>query len=268
MASSRVVSQSDVGWRDLPAKVRAAPMSRREGESKILSKAKKDRGALVPRSIPVCLIAKAILALMNTSVKSWDENKGVSSMTTEFDNDVLTTMRGMFPSNKTYRFQVHTNSTISSSGAGVVQVASPANPAVVTYAEWSALAALFDECKLIRSQLGLTSSSLVASKAIPLWIAFDHVTSTAVGTGFGNVQRLAGSKCINSLWMNGGGGRHIQSTSIAGTRLYASTASTTSTSSDIGLNGQWDISGQDNTTNSVVVAYGDVCNVISFRNRA
>jgi hypothetical protein len=138
---------------------------------------------------------------------------------------------------------------------------------VSTYSEWAALAALFDECKLLHSRMGITSSALL-TKAIPLWIAFDHVTSTGSGIGFGNVQRLAGSRCVQSNNMDHGSARHVQSVRIAGNRLYATTALPTSTTADIGMNGQWDVSGQDSSAASTVAFYYDVENIVSFRNRA
>lgn len=222
----------------------------------------------VPSSVAVCPVTQAIAALNNNSTKVVSETKLGTTCKVVYNTEVLATLRGLFPSTKPYRFQIHTNSTVTSSGAGVVQVASPASPAVVTYLEWSALSALFDECRLLKSTLGITSASIQSNKAIPLWIAFDHITSTAVGVGFGNVQRLAESECVNSLWMTGGSGRFRKSCQIASNRLFALTSSTTSTTSDIGLNGQWDISGQDATAIGVIVVYADVMNVVEFRNRA
>jgi len=230
--------------------------SRRSDDSKLI------------KEIALCPIMSAIQSLYNNSTKLVSETKLGTSVKIVFNPEVLTTLRGLFPSTRSYMFQIHTSSTISSSGAGVVSVASPANPAVVTYSEWAALAALFDECRLVKSSLGLTSSAFAANKAIPLHIAFDHITSTAAGVGFGNVQRLAESVVINSLFMKGGSGRFRKKALIARTRLFATTTLPTSTTSDVGLNGQWDISGQDSTTNSVVVCYGDVENVVQFRNRA
>jgi len=222
----------------------------------------------ISKQIVICPVMQAIQSLYNNSTRLVSETKLGTSVKIVFNPEVLATLRGLFPSTRTYGFQIHASATISSSGAGVVQVASPASPAVVTYSEWAALAALFDECVLLRSTLGLTSAYNTTARAIPLHIAFDHVTSTAVGAGFGNVQRLAESRVINSLLMPGGSGRWRKSISIARTRLFALTSSPTSTTSDIGMNGQWDISGQDTTANSVVVAYADVENVVQFRNRA
>jgi hypothetical protein len=222
----------------------------------------------LPSSVVLCPISNAIAALYNNSTKVVSESKLGSTSKIVFNTEVLATLRGLFPSTKTYRFQIHTTSAIVSSGVGLVQVANPANPAIATYSEWAALAALFDECKLISSTLGLTASGLTAAKPVPLWIGFDHITSTAVGVGFGNVQRLAESHAVHSVLMDAGSGRHRQHMKISPTRLFALTSTPISTTSDIGLNGQWDISGQDNTTFAVVVSYSDVENVVAFRNRA
>jgi hypothetical protein len=209
----------------------------------------------------------AISALQNNSTVLVSECKTGSTKTISYNADVLAMLRGMFPSDKSYRFQIHANATITSSGAGVVQNGSPASPNVATYSEWAALAALFDECKLVKSTLGVTSSGLL-TKPIPLWIAFDRVTSTGTGVGFGNVQRLAQSKAIQSNNMDRGSARHTQRVSISPLRLFATTLLPTSTSSDIGMNGQWDISGQDSTAISTIVCYLDIENVVVFRNRA
>jgi hypothetical protein len=221
----------------------------------------------IPQVLAVCPIQTALLALHNNSTKVVSETKTGSITSIVFNQEVLTTLRGLFPSTKRYRFQIHANNTYSSSSGGVVQIANAASPTVSTYSEWAALSALFDECKLVSSRMGITSSGLL-TKPIPLWCAFDHVTSTGSGVGFGNVQRLAGSRAVQSNSMDRGSARHVQSVRIASSRLYATTAIPTSTSADIGMNGQWDISGQDSTVISTVVFYFDVENVVSFRNRA
>jgi hypothetical protein len=212
-------------------------------------------------------VSMAVSALKNNSTTLISECKTGSLKTISYNADVLATLRGLFKSDKTYRFQIHANNTYSSSVGGVVQIGFAANPGVTTFSEWTALAALFDECKLQRSTLGITSSGLL-TKPIPLWIAFDHVTTTGSGVGFGNVQRLAGSQAVQSNNMNGGSARHVQSANISGIRAFGPTSVPTSTAVDVGMNGQWDISGQDSTAISTVVFYADMMNVVVFRNRA
>jgi hypothetical protein len=212
-------------------------------------------------------VLMAVAALKNNSTTLISECKTGSVKTISFNADVLATLRSLFPSDKTYRFQIHANNTYSSSVGGVVQIGFAANPGVTTFSEWTALAALFDECKLQRSKLGITSSGLL-TKPIPLWIAFDHITTTGSGVGFGNVQRLAGSSAVQSNNMNGGSARHTQSASVSPSRAFGPTSIPISTSVDVGLNGQWDISGQDSTAVSTVVFYADMMNVVVFRNRA
>jgi hypothetical protein len=220
-------------------------------------------------SVKSCPIATALAALNNNSTKVVSETKLGTSTKVVFNTEVLATLRGLFPSNKTYRFQIHAYGTITSSAGGVIGTAVSSSPLVITYSEWAALSALFDECKLLTTKLGITSSALPANKAVPLWIAYDHVTSSGVAPGFGNVQRLAESKAINSLFMDGGSGRHMQSAHIAPSRLYAGTsAPIVSAGFDCGMNGQWDIVGQDTTGNSLPVGYYDIEHVVSFRNRA
>jgi hypothetical protein len=219
------------------------------------------------RSVSDDRVLIAVAALKNNSTTLISECKTGSLKTISYNADVLAVMRSLFKSDKTYRFQLHANNTFSSSGGGVVQIGFASNPGVTTFSEWTALAALFDECKLQRSTLGITSSGLL-TKPIPLWIAYDHSTSTGSGVGFGNVQRLAESKAVQSNNMNGGSARHVQSANISGTRVYGPTSGPTSAAVDVGLNGQWDISGQDSTAVSTVVFYADISNIVSFRNRA
>jgi len=244
--------------------------NRKKPSSKKSVKSSASASTVVELPAPVLIdrVAVAVATLRNNSTVLVSETKSGSTKSISYNADVLAAMRGMFPSNKTYRFLIHANVTIGSTGAGVVQVAFTSNPSVLTYSEWSALSALFDECRLRSSQVGVTSAAIVANKAVPLFLAYDHVTSTGTGVGFGNVQRLAGSVVFNSLFMNGGSGRHTQSTKIASSRAYSPTATPTSTVVDSGMNGQWDLSGQDTTANSVTVGYADVSNVVEFRNRA
>jgi hypothetical protein len=222
----------------------------------------------IPPFVVESRVAQALASLHANSTKVVSETKNGMSTQIIFNPEVLATLRGMFPASRTYAFQIHAYGLLQSTGAGVIQLAYAVNPGVLSYSEWSALSALFDECRLKRTTVGLTSASLPANKAVPLWISFDHTTSTGVGIGYGNVQRLARSRCINSLYMEGGGGRHLQTTSVNPMRAWSPTATPTSTIVDTGLNGQWDVSAQDTTGNNLPVAYYDLENVVSFRNRA
>jgi hypothetical protein len=219
------------------------------------------------------LIAQALRSLMNNSVTTVLETKTGSSKAISFNLEVLAVMRGLFRSDLGYRFQVHQSGTASTTAVGVLAVSVPINNTTgPTIAEWAALAALFDEVKAVKTRLGITSaySTLppVTTKNIPYAIAFDHVNSSASAPGFGNVQRLAESKFVNATWMDAGSGRHIQTARISPTRLFGITSAPTSTSSDIGLNGEWYVVGQDTGNNSNLQFYFDVESVFLFRNRA
>jgi hypothetical protein len=218
-------------------------------------------------------VVKAVAALMNNSTVLVSESKSGSTKTISFNVDVLTTLRGLFPSNMTYLFQVHQNGTVASTSGGVVATSVPINNTTgPTISEWAALAALFDECKAIKTTLGFTGTTLGApwpsNATIPLWIAFDHINSSSSAPGFGNVQRLAQSRCISNSQGDRGSGRHRQTAKIASSRAFAATAATTSTNIDVGLNGEWYLVGQNSTAVSSSVGNFDVCTVISFRNRA
>jgi hypothetical protein len=183
----------------------------------------------------------------------------------------LAAFRGLFRSDKGYKFQVHQNGTMTSSGAGVLAVSVPTNNTTgPTISEWAALAALFDECKLMHTQLGITTGFGPGTSAIPVacCIAFDHANSSSSAPGFGNVQRLAESRFVALQYLDGGSGRHVQSARVSRSRLFGLTAAPTSTSSDVGMNGEWYVSSQDTTTVSTKLGWFDVESVVLFRNRA
>lgn len=90
-----------------------------------------------------CPIQGAIASLMNTR-KVKDDDKSPF-----FDPAVLQALRGMFSSDRTYRFRMAKVSTLTNGTASLqVNVATD----LTVYQEGTALAALFDECQLVATR--------------------------------------------------------------------------------------------------------------------
>lgn len=115
--------------------------------------------------------------------------------------------RSMF-GQRQYRFTIVSNSALSSTGAGSFNVFQPISPNIVTYAEWSSLAALFDEVRLIQSTLYLrpcigdngqslqTATSGTNLILTDIWGGTDCNNLSTAPSGFAAVLRLSDSRPI------------------------------------------------------------------------
>jgi hypothetical protein len=121
-----------------------------------------------------------------------------------FDQDVLRAMRGLFPAGKVYSFDMFASTSVGTGSATYIATTLSISPAVVSYSEWSALSALFDEVRLVRSALaflplvgsngqnmGSGSSGQLAISAIICGVNHDNI-STSPAT-YAAVGRLAKS---------------------------------------------------------------------------
>jgi hypothetical protein len=145
------------------------------------------------RSISVCPVQIAIGSLLNTRV--WTHRlQGDSKSEFVFDADVLRLARGMFPSGKTYRFDMFATSSLGSTAAGALLNTIPISPAVVSYQEWPALSALFEEVVLVRSicgfqpQIGADGQYLLSATATKAL-----VTGAIVGANPNNISSVPAS---------------------------------------------------------------------------
>jgi hypothetical protein len=113
----------------------------------------------------------------------------------------------MFPAGKEYQFDLFANTSVGTGTLTSIFTTLAISPAVVSYAEWPALSALFDEVRLVRAQLEFTplvgsdGQSLTASTAtkVPVTLAIcgaNHDNISTAPTGIAAVGRLAGSQQV------------------------------------------------------------------------
>jgi hypothetical protein len=137
-------------------------------------------------------VSQAIAAVERTS---FSDGKAVT-----LDAEVVAAMRGMFPPGKVYRFDMVANTTIGASSSGAILQAISISPAVASYGEYSSLASIFDEIRLVTAEMELIPAansdglSLVSTgTALPLTAiacGVDYTNITSAPTGYNNVLRL------------------------------------------------------------------------------
>jgi len=226
----------------------------------------------VPTSSPSFTVEGAVNALMNSSTKTTVEVKGgLFESKISFNAEVLAAMKGMFGSGKVYTFQLHASTPQAASVAGAFLVNFPWSPAVTSYSEYAALAALFDEVKIRSSRLYWSASvgwGLVAATPMQLALAPDNVTINTAPSSFTAVQRLAESVVFNSNIPQLNGGLTIRKTHKIPSREYCSTATPAVASPPAGCVGQWSCASGNTGTNSFIYAYLAMTNTFAFRSRA
>lgn len=140
-------------------------------------------------------IGVAVSGLRNNELKSRGEDVG-------YPKELVTAFRGMFGANKEYSFEIRFVSALSTTSGGALLTALALSPSVSSYAEWSALAALFDEVKAIRTTLTLIGTNGAADNSgayeMPVQIACDHVNLSSNPASTLAVVRLAGSRSMYS----------------------------------------------------------------------
>jgi hypothetical protein len=211
----------------------------------------------------------ALDALQNNAT-SLTETKGTTSaVRISYPPALLDAFRSLFRAGRTYDFMLHYNTTIASVGGGVLQGYLAWN-ATSGYGEWTALAALFDEVKLMSSHLSWTTAFGPTSTAIVVQISLapDFATN-GVTPSFTPVTRLAESIefSIDKPGVAGASTR-LKTARCPPGRLYASTASPISSTLDCGCNGQWSFASNIVTTASINIAFAVMRNVMRFRCRA
>jgi hypothetical protein len=212
-----------------------------------------------------CPIRKAIDLINATRYESVESDGSVQNRSFVYDKDMITMAKSLFSPGKKYSFQLHATNTISAAvTTGIVAFSFALNPGVTSFSEWTALSALFDECRAARSKFQFVSYGT----AIPVFLGFDQVTTTGVAPGYANVQRLSGSKYFNAGYCVGGSGHEPHSASIVTERNYSTTTTPISTTIDVGMNGQWDFVGQATITPSAMVGWAALTVDVNFRCRA
>jgi hypothetical protein len=171
------------------------------------SKELKEVVAKVPKQISVALLHNAIRGILNNSIETKDPRKPV------LDLDVVAAFRSMFPAGKTYRFDMVTETRVGADGSGSMTQTLSISPAVVSYNEWPALSALFDEVKLVSSKVifiplvgsdgsGLTGAAVAVRPIIGAVACGPNYNNISTGpSGYVGVLRLAES--VNILRLAG-----------------------------------------------------------------
>jgi len=192
--------------KSLPRSARPARV-RRSSDHRHLVADEKD----VPRTPALDLVQNALCALRNNEVKVTREVKapslggiisGTSVTTVDYPKELVAAFRGMFGALKEYRFQMVVVTPLTTTSGGALIGAISLSPSVSSYAEWTALSALFDEVKAIGSKIVLASTNAPASATsafeMPMVIACDHVNLSSTPASTLAVVRLAESSTFNT----------------------------------------------------------------------
>jgi hypothetical protein len=163
-------------------------------------------GLSIVRCTGRALLERALCALENTKTLLHTEKKTPSGnsveVSTVYNQDVLAVMRGLFGSSKEYRFQMHFVSALTTTAGGALLGTLSLSPSVSSYAEWTALAGLFDEVKAYGSSVTFLSTNAPASATtafeMPMTIAPNHVNLSTAPASTLAVVRLAESNSFNS----------------------------------------------------------------------
>jgi len=185
------------------------------------------------------------------------------------DDELLTTMlkgmRGML-GNKSYKFYMTTAFLLSTDGSGNLKGTISFSPAVASFSEWAALAALFDEGRARSSRLIVTSSFGPTSSAVIMSIALavDRDNLSTTPSSYVTVMRLAGANAHHPYQPS----RFVRKHVVTKTRDYCRTVTPATQDPPAGFVGAWVYFGDRTGTNSTDYLRGTLYVVGQFRNRA
>lgn len=188
-----------------------------------------------------------------------------------FDAQVLGVARGLFPTGKRYNFELHAYTGVQANGSGVFNTRLSWDASVTTFAEFSALSALFDEVKARRCQVDITSSFGPTSTSIIVMccIAPDNEGTSGATPAFTVVQRLAESEYFHCYLMAGKPGVFTKVHTIDPDRPWAPVATPGGASgTPSGTIGQFSLASNIATTAGITVLFASIKVVYVFRNRA
>jgi hypothetical protein len=214
----------------------------------------------------------AITALNCNADFVMDSKTGFLKSTT-YPPEILATMRGMFASRRVYLFQMHASQTLATIGGGVFNTKVDWSPSVSSFAEWTALSALFDEVVLRKSTLKITSAFGPTSTAIIFQVAVAPDPSGISGTTptYTPVLRLAESEVIHPYNLGSSKtGSWLKATNIPKSRPWALTSSPTGASGqgENGCFGQWSLASNIVGTATTNYFFAALYNVVALRSRA
>jgi len=260
---------------------------RRTGPSFVKKETKSLSEIAASSSAPDVPLSMHCIAKVNNSLSPSSENKlemalcllratalksvgALELKTPQLDAGVLASMRGMLGTNKVYKFRMVAPSFAFATGAGTSIITYAAfSPAVTTFAEWSSLAALFDECVLDRSYIELTSAinKSATSAAGRFVIGTDCVNNGVTPGSVTAVARLADARSYSIMdW--GKPAIIVDTGKMFRGRSWASTGTPGGDGSPpAGLAGQFAIASGTLTTGTTYIV-GDLSVIVRLRCRA
>jgi hypothetical protein len=213
-----------------------------EKKKKIVRRA----SAAIPPVVRMDKLVMALMALDNNKFETAAPagaaagSKAARSIVV-YDPDVLRSLRGMFPAGRTYDFEMHNVLALSTDGGGSLLAPGvlSLSPSVTTYAEWTGLAALFDEAKAISTSLEVVTAiwNPAAVAFLNAWTALDEVDLSTAPASTLAVIRIAGSRGFTMSGESGSFVHHHRQK--VGRRDYCLTGTPFSQSPVGGLIGCW-----------------------------
>jgi hypothetical protein len=165
----------------------------------------------VPKNLGLDLLQSALCALRNNETKITKEVKapslgglisGQSVTTVDYPKELVAAFRGLFGSLREYEFEMHVVNALSTSAGGALLTTISLSPSVSSYAEWSALSALFDEVQAMGTSIVAASTNAPGSATtafeMPMAVACNHVNLSTNPASTLAVIRLAGSETFNT----------------------------------------------------------------------
>jgi hypothetical protein len=223
---------------------------------------------------PELKLEDAIRGLRNNETRVTSEVKGVAGKVSSetrvtYPAELVAAFRGLFGANRTYDFQLHQVLNVVSSAGGATLGFVAISPSVASYAEWTALAALFDECKGMSSHIDWNTAIPVGSVVqLPTVIlAFDEQNLSSDPASTLAVYRLAESKTFVPQLSTGGSGQFRLDRKFT-SRSWCNTSTPYSQSPVGGLIGCWVYGNSQLFTVTTTVAVISSITRARFRNRA
>lgn len=209
------------------------------------------------------LLRQSISALQNTAVYS-ESADGKSAPVRTYDTTLIGVLRGMLGPSK-YRFRL---SLIGGITSGTATIATNIPTALSQYAEYSAMTALFDECKMHKVTMQLALNDV--SSQITVVLGFEPVVTTVTPTG-AIVARLPGAELFSTYDPQSMPMRPVSH--VAKGRVYGLTLDEGVSAPRIcsGLNGTYRIcqtSSSKAVTNSLTYFVFNMVCIADFRSRA
>jgi hypothetical protein len=243
---------------------------RQKGRKKLPSKRIASSSQIqLPITVSDDIVHSAVHSLLNNRITKVTESKDGNIVSHAYPAEILALAKGLFSSNKTYKFAVHNSSSIAATAGGSIAGTLSFTVLATAAPEWSALAALFDECRVTSYHFKGTTALGPVSASIPVTIllGYNPPNYNTGAASFNAVLRLPKTKQYHCYLGDGGSGMvHFSGKSMP--RLFANTSSPYVISPPAGLLGSIDYCAYSSGTNSAVYTNYTIMFGIAFRCRA